>query len=135
MRSEVAWAAVSRRAAALFGLADDLDEAAREADGAPLGCEALRDFSSRVQVITSARQSEFFGADADAAEAEADADADADGGLPAGEFVPFNAAGLQCALAEACLFGWHVWGAESAACEAVGDAADALMAPPAATAA
>ena len=118
---------MSRRAAALFGLADDLDVTARQADGAagaPLGCEALRDFSSRVQVITSARQSEFFGADADAG---------ADGRLPAGEFVPFNAAGLQCALAEACLFGWHVWGAESAACEAVGDAADALMAPPAAS--
>ena len=50
---------------------------------------------------------------------------------PSASFIPFNVAGLQCALAEACLFGWHLWGAEAAASAALGDAtARALMIPP-----
>ena len=33
--------------------------------------------------------------------------------LPTAELVPFNALGLQSLLAEGCLFGWNLWGAES----------------------
>ena len=53
--------------------------------------------------------------------------------LPTADFVRFNAAGLQAALAEGCLYGWSLWGAEAgardqiAACGEI--AARALLVP------
>ena len=81
-------------------------------------------FDTCVQVVSPAQQEEFF---ARAAEAEAADEAVARGAaekgddgaaaevaaLPTGDFLRFNAAGLQALLAEGCLFGWHVWGAET----------------------
>ena len=122
-KSEVAWAVASRRAGAFFGL--DLPEEAQAE--AILGYEQLRTFTTGVQVVGAAQQEEFFSeapaADESLAEAEA-ADADeAEVGsvpsvvepLPVASFVRFNTAGLQALLSEACLFGWHLWGAEAEA--------------------
>ena len=47
-----------------------------------------------------------------------------------GEFVRFNAAGLQAILAEGCLYGWHLWGAEAAARAQLGAAKNELLTPP-----
>ena len=121
MRSEVAWAAASRRAGGLFGLPG-------HESSTSLGVEDLRLFSKGVQVVASAQQAEFFSLASAYTEAERD---EVVAALPSASFIPFNVAGLQCALAEACLFGWHLWGAEAAASAALGDAtARALMIPP-----
>ena len=50
--------------------------------------------------------------------------------LPTAQFVRFNAAGLQAILAEGCLYGWHLWGAEAAARAQLGAAKDELLTPP-----
>ena len=135
MRSEVTWAAASRRAGAFFGLP-------RGEARLSLGYEELRLFSKGVQVVAPSQQAEFFAApsaDADAPppaeEEEEEAPplpaAAAASELPTASFLPFNAAGLQCVLAEGCLYGWHLWGAETAASKGLGDAAArALMTPP-----
>ena len=87
------------------------------------------------QVVATAQQAEFFASPSDDGQGGA-AGAAAGGAtgaalLPSASFVGFNAAGLQCALAERCLFGWHLWAAEAAASQALGDAtARALMIPP-----
>ena len=124
MRSEVAWAAASRRAGGLFGLPG-------HESSTSLGVEDLRLFSKGVQVVAASQQAEFFSSPSDEAGRNEEAAATIAAPLPSASFVPFNAAGLQCALAEACLFGWHLWGAEAAASYALGDAtARALMIPP-----
>jgi len=124
MRSEVAWAAASRRAGGLFGLPG-------HESSTSLGVEDLRLFSKGVQVVASAQQAEFFSSPSAEAERDEVVAATMAEALPSASFIPFNAAGLQCALAEACLFGWHLWGAEAAASAALGDAtARALMTPP-----
>ena len=144
MRSEAAWAAASRRAGNLFRLAREGGEE-EEAWDASRGFEALRRFSSGVQVVGAAQQDEFFRAEGPQA-AAATPEAEAGGGeaagrtlgevseLPTAEFVRFNTAGLQATLAEGCLFGWHLWGAESGAraqLVAAGEgAAEALLTPP-----
>ena len=156
MKSEAAWAAASRRAGTLFALsreseAEDaaLDAAlAGEGGGAAwddsLGFEALREFSSGVQVVGASQQEEFFrspdeeeatatAAAADDSEAAAAAAAAATQ-LPTAEFIKFHTAGLQAVLSEGCLYGWHLWGAEAGAraqLVAAGDAAvEALLTPP-----
>ena len=109
MRSEVAWAAASRRAASLFGLP-------APESSTSLGVEDLRLFSKGVQVVTPSQQAEFFSSPADETGRDEEvAAATFAAPLPSASFIPFNAAGLQCALAEACLFGWQLWGAEAAA--------------------
>ena len=125
MRSEVAWAAASRRAASLFGLP-------APESSTSLGVEDLRLFSKGVQVVTPSQQAEFFSSPADESGRDEEvAAATFAAPLPSASFIPFNAAGLQCALAEGCLFGWQLWGAETAASQALGDAtARALMLPP-----
>jgi len=152
MRSEVAWAAASRRAASFFELPSE-DAPGAEGGGAALGgvgqalgYEPLRMFSKGVQVVGGAQQSEFFATEdevaaaaaaaSEAAEEAADEDKAAEPEpaaaalLPTAEFVPFNAAGLQCALSEACLFGWHLWGAELRAEAELGEGgAEALLTP------
>ena len=94
----------------------------------------------RIHIHTHRQQAEFFASpsseEPEAPGGGAGAGAAAEGPsavapLPSASFLPFNAAGLQCALAEACLFGWHLWGAETAASQGLGDAAArALMTPP-----
>lgn len=124
MRSEVAWATASRRAASLFGLPG-------HESSTSLGVEDLRLFSKGVQVVAPSQQAEFFSSPSDEAGRNEEVAATIAAPLPSASFVPFNAAGLQCALAEACLFGWQLWGAEAAASRALGDAAArALMIPP-----
>ena len=125
MRSEVAWAAASRRAASLFGLP-------APESSTSLGVEDLRLFSKGVQVVTPSQQAEFFSSPADETGRDEEvAAATFAAPLPSASFIPFNAAGLQCALAEGCLFGWQLWGAETAASQALGDTtASALMLPP-----
>jgi hypothetical protein len=124
MRSEVAWATASRRAASLFGLPG-------HESSTSLGVEDLRLFSKGVQVVAPSQQAEFFSSPSDEAGRNEEVAATIAAPLPSASFVSFNAAGLQCALAEACLFGWQLWGAEAAASRALGDAAArALMIPP-----
>ena len=143
MRSEAAWAAASRRAGTFFGLQRDHERDAVAADAmggeAAAGYEMLREFTVGVQVVGSAQQEEFFAASSDQApdglvgDLAAAAAAAANGFLPAGDFVRFNAAGLQAMMAEGCVFGWHLWGAEAEArvlLESVGGD-EALLAPPA----
>ena len=136
MRSEAAWAVASRRAGLLFGLdpkADADDEVMEKVEGAfddsSRGYEQLRAFTSQVQVVSAGQQEEFFASDGsrldrkdeggDKKEEEVVVESKAGGGsgaafeLPTAEFVPFNALGLQSLLAEGCLFGWNLWGAES----------------------
>ena len=137
MRCEVAWLAASRRAGVLLQLPQDED--------ASFGYEALREFTVGVQVVGAAQQSEFFAPSdegrADAAGggameklkgAVASAVSAADA-MPAADLVRFNAAGLQAMLAEGCLYGWHLWGAEAEAMDilADSDAEEALLVPPA----
>ena len=165
MKSEAAWVVASRRAGAFFAIpkqetdeqgADGkgADGAAEEsAESASLGYEALREFTTQVQVVASAQQEEFFaappprdltaeGTGSDGAGSDGSKGADAvsepsvPSELPMASFIGFNAAGLQAALAEGCLFGWHLWGAEAQArgellaCGADG-AVEALLTPPA----
>ena len=119
MKSEVAWVVASRRAGAFFGLPLEEEGVAT----AILGYEELRTFTTGVQVVGAAQQEEFF--------SEAPAESTAESGvaaenetagasavvepLPVASFVRFNTAGLQALLSEACLFGWHLWGAEAEA--------------------
>ena len=133
MRSEVTWAAASRRAGAFFGLP-------RGEARLSLGYEELRLFSKGVQVVAPSQQAEFFAApsaDADAPPPPAEEEDEAPplpaaaSELPTASFLPFNAAGLQCVLAEGCLYGWHLWGAEAAARAQLGAAKDVLLTPPA----
>jgi len=143
MKSEAAWAAASRRAGTFFGLKREHERDAVAADAigseAAPGFEQLREFTVGVQVVGSAQQEEFFAASSDQApdglvgDLAADAAAAANGFLPAGDFVRFNAAGLQAMMAEGCLFGWHLWGAEADARVLVESAGseEALLAPPA----
>ena len=120
MKSEVAWAAASRRAGTLLGLPPPTDHELG-------GHELLRDFTVGVQVVSSSQQEEFFasgaseGGDSARDDAGDDAGGDASGDaasaaavteMPTAEFIRFNAAGLQAMLAEACLYGWFLWGAE-----------------------
>ena len=156
MKSEAAWAVASRRAGDFFDISGRASASAAESaaesaaaadDGA--GYEELRTFTTQVQVVGAAQQEEFFasssrdGGSAGAAEDEESAATDAetqDGGggdpfaLPIGSFVAFNTAGLQACLAEACLFGWHLWGAEAQARArleaAAPGAAERLLVPP-----
>lgn len=114
-----------------------------------------RQFTSAVQVVSASQQDEFFAGgseaateqgaspvDSGAAEAAGGGAAGELGGrdaLPTAEWVLFNAAGLQALLAEGCLYGWHLWGAEAGARAHLklcgGDAtAAALLTPPAWTA-
>lgn len=148
MRSEVAWAAASRRAASFFELpSEDASGGAEGSGGAlggvgqALGHEPLRIFSKGVQVVGGAQQDEFFATDGEMAAAAATAsEANDDEAtesepaapalLPTAEFVPFNAAGLQCALSEACLFGWHLWGAEIRAEAELGEGGAAVLLTP-----
>jgi hypothetical protein len=149
MKSEAAWAAASRRAGNLFAL----DRAEGDDEGVwdeSRGFESLRVFSTGVQVVAASQQEEFFrpqgeerpppppdSTDEDPAagrSAGGPLDGLSDAELPAAAFVRFTSAGLQAILAEGCLFGWHLWGAEAGAraqLVSVGDAAaDALLLPP-----
>ena len=136
MRSEAAWAAASRRAGTLFALpsddlAEDVDVTASLSAG---GFEQLREFTAGVQVVSSTQQDEFFQPPPDSGGSNRDVDnssssvvpppppqdpvaADTSSALPQADFVRFNAAGLQAVLAEGCLYGWHLWGAELGARE------------------
>jgi len=132
MKTEAAWTVASRRAGLFFALQRDKESPDSIQEDA-LGYEALRRFSVGVQVVAAAQQEEFFAAaPQETAQPRETAEA-APGALPTGEFVRFNAAGLQALLGEACLFGWHLWGAETAAIEALegrGEDAAALLQPP-----
>ena len=134
MKTEAAWLAASARAGSLLGLPRD-----ECAEGEAARYESLRDFTVGVQVVGSAQQEEFFAAppsesgtpDSEGAGGAAEPGVDQ---LPTAEFVRFNAAGLQAMLAEGCLFGWLLWGAEAAARDMLASSAnaeDSLLAPPA----
>ena len=139
-KSEAAWAAVSRRAATVFGLARGADGA----DGDGFDSLAPGEFTAGVQVVASAQQEEFFArpADGEAAEgrsgdaggASADSAAAAAGELPTADLIRFHAEALQCLLAEGCLYGWLLWGAEAEVASLLAradGAAEALLVPPA----
>ena len=135
MRSEAAWAAASRRAGALFALPREGGAEEEELGGwdDSQGYEALREFSSGVQVVAPSQQDEFFAKpNGDGALGGVGPGGPIDP-LPTAEFVRFNAAGLQAILAEGCLYGWHLWGAEAAARAQLGAAKDELLTPPVAT--
>ena len=133
-----------------------------ESDGPPAddgaGFEGLRTFTTQVQVVGAAQQEEFFASDkpseehaASAAASGAGSDESAGMGeedcgdgqdditanlpaFPRASFIAFNTAGLQACLAEACIFGWHLWAAEAQAMStaeaAAPGAAALLMIPP-----
>mmetsp|Transcript_14089 Transcript_14089/g.36460 ORF Transcript_14089/g.36460 Transcript_14089/m.36460 type:complete len:458 (-) Transcript_14089:138-1511(-) len=151
MKSEAAWVAASRRAGVFFQLPwigpNDAPRAAAISAATfddSLGYEQLRTFTASVQIVSAAQQTEFFQPDV----GESSADEGAPSVLPAAsavptvdelpsaEFVAFNAAGLQALLAEGCLYGWHLWGAEAGARAqlvqaGVGEEAiDELLTPP-----
>jgi hypothetical protein len=143
-KSEPAWAAVSRRAASIFGLARGGDGA--DEDG--FGLLAPGEFTAGVQVVASAQQEEFFARASSPGEAETSRSGSADDGaaaadsaaaaleagkLPSADLIRFNSAGLQCLLAEGCLYGWLLWGAEAEATSLLAGAegaAEALLVPP-----
>ena len=157
MRSEVAWMAASERAGSLFrlprggGAAGDGDggelsgAGGAAAEESPLGFEALREFTVGIQVVGSAQQDEFFAPpsskqDGDDGDRSGDdstvAPSQVASALPEADFVRFNAAGLQALLAEGCLYGWFLWGAEAETKELLKasqiEGADAaLLVPPA----
>ena len=132
MKTEAAWLAASGRAGSLLGLPHD-----EGAEGEAARYESLRDFTVGVQVVGSAQQEEFFASppsESGTPDAEGAAEPDGVDPLPTAEFVRFNAAGLQAMLAEGCLFGWLLWGAEAAARDMLESSAsdeDSLLAPPA----
>jgi len=149
MKSEAAWAAASRRAGHLFSLERDdagVGDGSADVWDSSGGYEQLRSFTSGVQVVSATQQEEFFAASSDgeettrsasstAAVGDTEHDVKAVAALPTAEFVPFNCAGLQALLAEGCLYGWHLWGAEAGTraqlAKAGGDkAVEALLTPP-----
>ena len=131
MRSEAAFVVASTRAGTLFEL---------EREDASMGYEALREFTTRVQPISSAQKSEFYAEESGGA---ADAAAAAGGGggggggsaLPTPELVSFNCAALQALLSEGVLYGWVLWEAETEVCSALPEAASVELFKPPATAA
>ena len=160
-RTELAWVVASRRSADFFALQDESEHASEDGaeDGAKRGAEGaevLRQFTVGVQVVSSAQQEEFFAAGApadDPSESATQGDttqqndgagsaggaeelARASSTLPTADFVRFHAAALQALLAESCLYGWHLWGAEAAAerllqeATSAGQATDDLLQPP-----
>lgn len=136
MKSEVAWMVASRRAGSMMNLA-------HEAKDSLDGYEQLREFTTGVQAVERSRLDEFF------AKRHSDSDKDersisqqevptgsspespsAASFLPMGDFIPFNAAGLQALLAEGCLYGWFLWSVETKVRSALGvKGADALLVP------
>ena len=152
MKSEIAWAAASRRAGRVLCLPTEATAEDGESSGLGSslgGVELLREFTTGVQVVGAGQQEEFFSAgstlDGEGSEGEGEGDEGGAtvagdifagqlfGNLPVGDFVRFNAAGLQAMLAEACLFGWFLWKAEAEASDVLGPgpASDTLLVPPA----
>ena len=133
MRSEAAFVVASTRAGTLFEL---------EREDASMGYEALREFTTRVQPISSAQKSEFYaeesGGAADAASAAAASGGGGGGGgsaLPTPELVSFNCAALQALLSEGVLYGWVLWEAETEVCTALPEKTSVELFKPPATAA
>lgn len=117
---------------AAAGIAARAGESALALEDAPLGFEQLREFTTGVQVCSAAQQEEFFSALAQNPElAEQMASSRDEGALPTGDFMRFNAAALQCLLAEACLYGWHLWATEAhIEAELNEEASTVLLQPP-----
>ena len=132
MRSEAAFVVASTRAGTLFEL---------EREDASMGYEALREFTTRVQPISSAQKSEFYAEEPPGGAADAASAAAAEGGggggstLPTPELVSFNCAALQALLSEGVLYGWVLWEAETEACQNLPEAASVELFKPPATAA
>ena len=105
-----------------------------------MGYEALREFTTRVQPISSAQKSEFYAEESGGASDAASAAATDGGGgggsaLPTPELVSFNCAALQALLSEGVLYGWVLWEAETEACQNLPEAASVELFKPPATAA
>lgn len=113
MKSEVAWAAASRRAARFFKLHEKKEDTGFDEIDTwkmPLGFEELRVFARGLTVAYDDEVEKHFRVEGEAAPTFPSADVDDK--RPVGDFVPFNQAGLQTLLAEGCLYGWHLWAIE-----------------------
>lgn len=110
MKTEVAWAAASRRAGGFFALKQDAGPAGADA----IGFEVLREISVGMVEYPSRTP----------VEAPPTYETPRGGwtGLPAPDWVHFEAASLEALLTESCLYGWYLWGAEKAAICAIMEA-------------